>query len=155
MDEDRLRRNWDDLLQELRVSQAGVQILTGFLLTVPFSSRFGDLSNLQQAIYAVAVIGSVVTTALVVAPVAFHRVLFREHARPWLVAAGNRCALAGLFTLALTVCAVLVLVFDVVFGDLAAVVVGAGCLLLFAVLWLGIPLLMGRRHPANEKSGTA
>lgn len=145
-DEDRLRRNWDDLLQELRVSQAGVQILTGFLLTVPFASRFEDLNPQQLAIYSVAVIGSVITTSLVVAPVAFHRILFRENARPWLVAAGNRCAQAGLFTLALTVSAVLVLVFDVIFGDEAGIAVGVCCLMLFGLLWLAVPLLMGRRH---------
>ncbi|WP_343996830.1 DUF6328 family protein [Nocardioides dubius] len=146
MEEDRLRRNWDDLLQELRVSQAGVQILTGFLLTVPFTNRFEELTAPQEWIYAVAVVGSVITTSLVVAPVAFHRLLFRENARPWLVAAGNRCAQAGLIALALTVSAVLVLVFDVVFGDLAGLLVGASALALFGLLWGAVPALLGRRH---------
>lgn len=147
MDDDstRLRRNWDDLLQELRVSQAGVQILTGFLLTVPFTSRFEELTAVQEWIYAIAVLGSVITTSLVVAPVAFHRLLFRENARPWLVAAGHRCAQAGLITLAVTVSAVLVLVFDIVFGHLAGISVGAAALALFAGLWIAVPLIVGKR----------
>ena len=65
-----LTRNWDELLQEIRVTQTGVQILTGFLLTVPFSSRFGDLTNFQRMVYLAVLAGSVVTTGLVVAPVA-------------------------------------------------------------------------------------
>ena len=70
---ERLNRNWDELLQELRVVQTGVQILTGFLLTVPFSSRFGDLDRLQVDAYLAVLCGSVLTTGFVIAPVAFHR----------------------------------------------------------------------------------
>ncbi len=144
-DPERLRKNWDDLLQELRVSQAGVQILTGFLLTVPFSARFDKLDGREQAVYAVALTGSVLTTALMVAPVAFHRMLFRENARPWLVKAGNRCAASGLVTLALTVISVLVLVFDVVFGVIAGAVVGVVALVVIVGLWAVVPALSGQR----------
>lgn len=49
----RLDRNWDDLLQELRVAQTGVQLLTGLLLTVPFRSRFLDLVPQQLAVYLI------------------------------------------------------------------------------------------------------
>ena len=110
-----LTRNWDELLQEIRVTQTGVQILTGFLLTVPFSNRFEDLT-LPAGVYLAVLAGSVLTTGLVVAPVAMHRVLFRRRRRELLVESGNRFALAGLAMLALTVSGVVLLVVDVVVG---------------------------------------
>ena len=97
-----LTRNWDELLQEIRVTQTGVQILTGFLLTVPFSNRFDDLTAFQKDVYLAVLAGSVLTTGLVVAPVAMHRVLFRQRRRELLVEWGNRFAMSGLALLALT-----------------------------------------------------
>src|SRR5918999_5561437 len=73
----RLTRNLNELLQELRVTQTGVQILTGFLLTLPFTQRFPDLDQVQKMAYLGVLVGSVLATGLIVAPVAFHRVLFR------------------------------------------------------------------------------
>ena len=83
-DPKRLTRNWNELLQELRVTQTGVQILTGFLLTVPFSDRFEDLDRFQLTLYLIVLSGSTATTLLAVAPAAFHRMLFRQRARHWL-----------------------------------------------------------------------
>src|SRR5215203_301296 len=83
-----LNRNWDELLQEIRVTQTGVQILTGFLLTVPFSNRFVELTDFQRNVYLAVLAGSIITTGLVVAPVAFHRVLFRQRRRELLVESG-------------------------------------------------------------------
>lgn len=142
---ERLTRNWDELLQEIRVSQTGVQILTGFLLTVPFSDRFEDLTDLQRTVYLAVLTGAVITTGLVVAPAAFHRALFRKRARPWLVDAANRCARAGLALMALTISGVLFLAFDVVLGDRSGAI-AFGCSLVFlTALWAGTPLLSGRR----------
>src|SRR3954468_4193170 len=92
----RLDRNWADLLQELRVVQTGVQLLTGFLLTLPFQSRFEQLSELQQAIYLATVSFSVASTGFLIAPVSLHRILFRQHARHVMVAISHRLALIGL-----------------------------------------------------------
>jgi hypothetical protein len=139
-DRDIIDRNWNELLQEIRVTETGVQILTGFLLTVPFSQRFADLDHLQRASYLVVLCGSVITTALVVAPAAFHRILFRHSARPWLVAAANRCARAGLVLMALTISGTLFLVFDVVVGTGAAVTALVVALILFGALWGITPL---------------
>ncbi len=141
-----LTRNLGELLQELRVVQTGVQILTGFLLTVPFSSRFTDLSDLQRTTYLVVLCGSVLTTVFVVAPVAFHRVLFRQHERYWLVEASNTTAQIGLALLALTSAGVLFLVFDVVAGFTAALIVLGITLLVFATVWAGVPIQAARRH---------
>src|SRR3954470_755872 len=93
---ERLTRNLNELLQELRVTQTGIQILTGFLLTLPFSQRFRDLDATQRGAFLAILAGSVITTGLVTSPVAFHRVLFRHGQRPWLVEAANRAARAGL-----------------------------------------------------------
>jgi len=134
-----LDRNWDELLQELRVTQTGVQILTAFLLTVPFTNGFPELDGFQRDCYLVVLSGSVLTTALLVAPVAYHRVLFRQRERRWLVDASNVTARVGLVTLAATMAGVVFLVFDVVTNRPAASVAFAVSLLLFLALWLGAP----------------
>ena len=139
-----LTRNWDELLQEIRVTQTGVQILTGFLLTVPFSNRFAELTPFQRGVYLAVLAGSVVTTGLVVAPVAMHRVLFRRRRRELLVESGNRFARAGLAMLALTVSGVVLLVVDVVVGATAGWVAGGAILLLLTVLWGVVPRLADR-----------
>lgn len=143
-DPETIDRNWDELLQEIRVTETGVQILTGFLLTVPFSYRFETLDEFQRDTYLVVLSGAILTTALVVAPVAFHRVLFRHRARPWLVTAANRCALAGLVVLAATISGALFLVFDVVAGRGTAVVALVVAATSFVIGWGLIPLRMLR-----------
>ena len=142
----RITRNWNELLQELRVLQTGVQILTGFLLTVPFSPRFADLAEHQQAIYLVVLVGSVITTSLIIAPVSFHRMLFRRRQRRWLVTASHICARAGLVGFAIVSALVVLLVFDVVLSLGAGVIAGLGVLVLFASLWAGLPLANGRNN---------
>ncbi|MFW6866339.1 DUF6328 family protein [Nocardioides sp. CPCC 206347] len=143
-----LTRNWDELLQEIRVIETGVQILTGFLLTIPFTQRFSDLNDFQRDLYLVVLAGSVTTTALVVAPVAFHRALFRRHARPWLVEAANKCAGAGLVMVALTTSGAMFLIFDVVAGDLAGGTAFVLSAAFFCLLWAGTPLLS--RHRGDD-----
>lgn len=138
---EQLDRNWNELLQELRVVQTGVQILTAFLLTVPFSQRFGDLNGRQVTAYLCVLSGSVLTTALVIAPVAFHRVLFRRHERHWLVQAANRSARAGLVMLVLTSAGMMYLVFDVVLGLVAGLVVAGVVVVVFVLLWGVVPWL--------------
>lgn len=119
--------------------QTGSQILAGFLLTVPFSYRFEELDGFQVGVYLAVLCGAVLTTAFVVAPVAFHRHLFRQGQRLWLVQAANISARLGLLLLAVTIAGVLLLVFDVSLNRTAAVVafvVGLGFIL---VLWAMVP----------------
>ena len=144
-EEEMLTRNLNELLQELRVTQTGVQILTGFLLTLPFTSKFGDLSDLQRYVYLAILCGSVIATGLIIAPVAFHRALFRQGERPWIVKSANRAARAGLLALALTTSGVVWLVFDVVVNRTAAHVAGSLSFAFFATLWAGVPLIARRR----------
>jgi hypothetical protein len=142
--EETLTRNWDELLQEIRVTQTGVQILTGFLLTVPFSNRFTELTEFQRDVYLAVLAGSVLTTGLVVAPVAMHRVLFRQRRRELLVESGNRFAMAGLALLALTISGVVLLVVDVVVGTRAGWLAGGAILLVLTVLWAVVPRVADR-----------
>jgi Family of unknown function (DUF6328) len=141
---ERMDRNWNELLQELRVTQTGVQILSGFLLTLPFQQRFTTLDDLQRTIFLVAVSLSTVATALLVSPVSSHRLLFRRGAKDTLVTTGDRLAKAGLVALGLTVTTVVLLIFNVVLGTTAGWV-AAGCMLTFFTLnWLVLPLLVWR-----------
>src|SRR3954463_14666690 len=108
---ERMDRNWNELLQELRVTQTGVQILTGFLLTLPFQQRFTQLDDFQVTVFCVAVLLSATATALIVAPVSYHRLLFRRRRKALLVRSADRLARAGLAILAAAVSVVVLLVF--------------------------------------------
>ena len=150
---ERLDRNWDELLQELRVVQTGVQILGGFLLTLPFQQRFTEIEDINRRVYLVAFCLTVVATAFLVAPVASHRLLFRKREKGTLVAIANVCARIGLVALALAVSAVAFIIFDVVTGTGAAVAAAAAVLLLFVVNWLLLPLgVLGRDRPSGGAS---
>ena len=120
--------------------QTGVQILTGFLLTVPFSVRFEDLEDHQRHLYLAVLGGAVLTTLLIVAPVSFHRLLFRQQQRDWLVAAGHLCARAGLLMFGVVTAGVILLVFDVVLGLTAGLIAAAVAVIGFSVLWYAVPL---------------
>lgn len=138
----RLDRNWASLLQELRVVQTGVQLLTGFLLILPFQQRFDGLGASMQKVYLVTVGASVTATVLLIAPVGMHRLLFRRHRLSELVSAAHRCAYAGLVLLGVALCGVTVIVFFAVAGYNAAVIAGVCAALLFVAFWLVLPLTM-------------
>ena len=139
--EEKLNRKWQDQLQELRVMQTGVQILTGFLLTVPFTNRFGELNDFQKSLYMATLVTAVMTTLVIIAPVCYHRLLFRQHQRPWIVAAAQLCALGGLTGIAISSIAVVLLVFDVVLNTTAAVIAASLIGLAFLGTWAVVPLL--------------
>ena len=147
----RLDRNWNDLLQELRVAQTGVQLLTGLLLTVPFQARFDRLEPQEIAVYLVTVGLAVLSSGLLLTPVVLHRVLFRQHARRTLVSAGQRFAIAGFAALGLAVVGVCSLIFDVVLGVTAGAVAAVVAFVVFAALWLVWPMALRRRSAAEEE----
>src|ERR1700712_1191445 len=120
-----VERNWNELLQEFRVIQTGTQILTGFLLTLPFQARFSSLTSLQTTLYLALVCGSALATALALAPVAVHRLLFRRGEKAQIVETANRLALVTLVVISLVLTGTIVFIFDVVLGDGAALVAGA------------------------------
>lgn len=135
-DEERLDRKWNDMLQELRVMQTGVQLLAGILLTLPFQQTFADLDDFQRNLYLGLVVAAAVTTALVLTPVAIHRRLAGHHIKERLITSAHLLMIAVLGMLALLIVAMVVFVFDVVLGGTAAVIAGA-CVAALVVSLLG------------------
>jgi hypothetical protein len=146
---ERLDRNLNELLGELRVALPGVQVLFAFLLVVPFNQRFGQLTPGQERLYLASLLAAGLASALLIAPTAHHRWTFRLQDKEYLVIMANRFAIAGLCFLAVAMTGAIGLVTDVVFGTTVAVV--SACLngLAFAVLWLALPLVR-RRVRAQE-----
>ncbi len=141
----RLDRNWNSLLQELRVVQTGVQLLTGFLLTLPFQQRFDVLGPRMRNVYLATVGLSVGATVLLIAPVSIHRLLFRRHRLRVLVSAAHRCAYAGLALLGMALTGVTIIVFAAVSDRNAAFVAGACALAMFTFFWWVLPLILRTR----------
>jgi hypothetical protein len=140
-DAERTNRNLNDLLQELRVAGLGVQVLFGFLLSLPFTVRFARLDGTERNIYRVSVVCAVLAIVLLVSPVAYHRWVFRRHAKEKMLKLANVQALWGLAMVALAVCSAVWLVLMVVglswpIALLAALITGA-----FAVLWFVLPIV--------------
>jgi hypothetical protein len=146
---ERLDRNWTDLLQELRVSQTGVQLLTGFLLTLPFQQRFGQLDDRARDVYLATVSAAIAATAALIAPVAVHRFLFRRHARASMVKAGHRCALVGLMLLGLSVCGVLNVILTLVVSDTAGFVASGVGAAVYLCAWVVLPLALRERRTSE------
>lgn len=142
---EQLERNVGDLLQELRVSQTGVQILFAFLLTLAFTQRFEDIDAFQRGTYIVTLMASAGATVLFIAPVAYHRLVFRQHLRPELVRDGSRMAIAGLCLLSIALAGAILLIVDVVLGATWAAALTAALALFIIVLWYVIPALQRRR----------
>ena len=140
-EKERTTRRWNEMLQELRVAQTGVQVLTGFLLTVPFTQRFSDLDPTTETAYLITVCSAVLATGLLIAPVAFHRVLFGKSEKEWLVHAANIAARGGLGMLILTMCGVMFVVFDLVVGTTAAIIATSLTAGIFVTLWLVVPVI--------------
>ncbi|SER86697.1 hypothetical protein SAMN05443377_11463 [Propionibacterium cyclohexanicum] len=147
---ERLDRNWSELLQELRVSQTGIQILSAFLLTLPFQSRFDELRPPLTWVFLSAAMMATLSTALIMAPVMAHRLTFRRHAKDDLVRFGNVLAKTGLVTLALTVVLVIVLIVGFVIDVTAGAIAGACCLICFTVLWALLPARLVRTSPTER-----
>jgi O-antigen/teichoic acid export membrane protein len=145
---ERWDRNFAELLQELRVAQTGVQILFAFLLTLPFTNRFGSIGGLDKAAYLVTLIASASASALLIAPVSYHRLVFRQGRKPELVRTGSLLAKLGLVCLLVAMIGGVFLVVDVVSGARVAAVVAAAMAALYGGLWYVVPLLH-RRSPAE------
>jgi len=139
----RADRNFGELLQELRVAQTGVQILFAFLLTLSFMDR-SRRSTPSNAACTCTLVALAITAALLIAPVAVHRLLFQHGRKRELVRVGHQLALSGLLCLAATMLAGMLLVLDVVVGRLAAMSAIAAMAAVVILLWVGLPLRL--RH---------
>lgn len=137
-------RNLAELLQELRVAGLGVQVLFGFLLSLPFTMRFTLLSYAQRQLYLASLVLAALSTALLLAPVAYHRLVFRQQQKERLIRAANVMAICGLASVGLAISAAVLLVTGFVDRGLPAVLVTALIVCLFGGLWFALPL--AHRH---------
>jgi hypothetical protein len=133
-------RNLIELLQELRVAGLGVQVLFGFLLSLPFTSQFKQLDGSDRDLYLVCLILAAVATALLLGPVAYHRLVFRQGMKEELVKTANVMAILGLIAVGLSISASVLLVTSFVAGYGTGSVIAGLTLLMFALLWFALPL---------------
>jgi Family of unknown function (DUF6328) len=147
---ERADRNWSEVLQELRVMQTGTQILTGFLLALAFQPAFADLSDAQRGFYLGLVVLSALTSIVALAPVALHRVLFRQRAKKQVVAYGHAALITSLLTVSVLLVGVVGFVFDVVIDAGAATVAVVALGLVVVALWVVAPAILRIRARADR-----
>lgn len=141
---ERADRNWSDLLQELRVSQTGVQLLAAFLVTLPFQARFSELDTFQQRWYLVMLALALLTVGVTLAPVAMHRQLFQGGVKPEMVTAAHRLTGLALALITALLAGMAFLVVDVVVSRGIAAGAGLTALVVGLVLLVGIPRMVAR-----------
>jgi hypothetical protein len=139
-EEERDDRNLGELLQELRVASLGVQVLFGFLLSLPFTMRFSKLNQGQRELYLATLVLAAASTALLLGPVAYHRLVFRHHQKEALVRASSNMAVLGLAAVGLAVCGAVLLVTSFVASALPAALITVFILCVFGGLWFAFPI---------------
>ena len=148
---ERADRNWNELLQELRVLQTGTQIITGFLLALAFQPAFADLAAGQRTFYLVLVVLAALSAIIALAPVALHRMVFQKGIKPTVVIYGHAALITALVTVSLLLIGVVSFIFEVVLGDPAAWVSGAVLGMVIAIMWFLAPrMLRHRRDPEDD-----
>jgi len=138
--QERTARELIELLNELRVILPGVQVLFAFLLMVPFTQRFPDLDDLETGVFFMTLLCTAVATALLIAPSAHHRILWRRGVREQRLVVGNMLTIAGLIFLLPAIVGVVFVITAFLFGLTAAIIVTGLLALFFALLWFILPL---------------
>ncbi|MBO9533737.1 MAG: hypothetical protein J7513_12265 [Solirubrobacteraceae bacterium] len=144
----RLDRQLSELLQELRIAMPGVQLLFAFLLAVPFQARFGEVSDFARDVYLATLLCATLSSALLIAPAAYHRLLFQRGDKRRIIRFAERAAISGLFFLAVAMTGSVLLVTDFLFGTPTTVVVGVATVAIFAWFWFGVA---GVRRRAQQR----
>lgn len=148
-DEDRaaqLNRNFEDLLQELRVSQNGTQILFAFLLTVPFSNGFNKVTSFERGLYFATLLVAALSSAMLIAPAVMHRVLFRQDLKEELLRVASLTALGGMGLLIFAVAGSVMLVGTFLYGLTIGLVLSAVTLVWWTGWFFLLPLRMRTLH---------
>jgi hypothetical protein len=145
-EEQRLDRNLIELLQELRVASLGVQFLFAFLLVVPFQQGWVDVTEFEKRVYFVDLLLTAAAGICLMAPVARHRIRFRDLDKKWIVESSHKYAIVGMVCLALAIAGVILLISHVVFDDTVAAVATAGTLGATLWVWFGAPLVRELRE---------
>jgi amino acid transporter len=148
--EERLDRELIELLNELRVALPGVQVLFAFLLTIPFTGGFRDLSDVQRDVYFATFSATIASTAFLMTPTAYHRLRWRRYDKERMLRIANRTAIVGIVCLALAMCGAAYLIAEVLFGTGAAAATVAVAAALVGGLWFVLPLV---RELKDEDSG--
>ena len=148
-EKERVDRELIELLNELRVALPGVQIPFAFMLTVPFSQRFAELTNFERWVYFAAFITAALGTALLIAPSSYHRLLFRHGDKEQMLFTSNRLLLCGMGFVAASITLSVGLISEFVFGTTAALIAGIGIGGWLCWFWYGLPLTRRglREHP--------
>ena len=142
-EDERLDRNWNELLQELRITQTGLQLLSGFLLTLAFTQVFGGLDDRQKALYLTLVVIAGVAVGLNLMPVMMHRRVFGEHVKGRVVRVGHVVAQIVIAAIAVLVVGMATLIFSVVVSWTAGIVVAAFLVVVLGVLLGVLPSRLG------------
>jgi hypothetical protein len=140
-EERRRDRQMIELLNELRIALPGVQILFAFLLTVPFTQRFPELTPFEVDVFYVTLLATILSTACLIAPSAAHRLRFHQGDREWLVESANSLLIAGLGFLAIAIGAAFLLITDLLFDGVRVWVYTALIWAAILGLWFGRPLI--------------
>jgi hypothetical protein len=148
---ERADRNMGELLQELRVALPGVQVLFAFLLTVPFAAGFAQLTDEQRDLYFGVLMSTAIATALLIAPSALHRLLFRQHDKQYLVSLSNRLTIAGLGVLAISITGAVLLIADFLFNGAKTAIFTAVIGATFVGLWALLPLYRRAQLEEGER----
>ena len=148
-DEQRRDRQMIELLNELRIALPGVQILFAFLLTVPFTQRFGTLTRFQRDTYYVTLIATALSTACLIAPSAGHRLRFHQGDRAWVIESANRLTIAGLVLLTVALAGSVLLITDVMFDGARVWIFTGAVWAVFLALWFGRPLVRTARGASS------
>jgi Family of unknown function (DUF6328) len=139
-EQERLDRNLQEFLGELRVALPGVQVLFAFLLVVPFNQRFPDITDFQKSVYFVTLLLTAAAAVCLIAPTAQHRVEFRRQHKEQILMMANRLAIVGLGFLAVAMTGAIMLITDLLYGAATTVVVTIVVGLAFALLWYLVPV---------------
>ena len=144
---ERQNRRMTELLQETRVAQMGIQILFAFLLGVPFTQRFSEVTSFQRDIYFATLLSAAVASALLIAPTAYHRLLFQKRERDYIIRSGHRLVLIGLAFVGAAMTAVVTLITDLLFDAGMTIGVTVAIFVVFAGVWYAVPLHRRHLHP--------
>lgn len=139
-DSERVDRNLQEMLGELRVALPGVQVLFAFLLVVPFNQRFGQVTDFQRTIYFATLLFTTASTICLIAPTVHHRLEFRQQDKERIVRTGNRIVILGLLCLAVAMTGAVLMITDFLYGDTTTTIAVGGVAVAFALLWYLIPL---------------
>ncbi len=148
-EEQRADRRWNELLQEVRVTQTGVQILFGFLLTVVFTSRFATLEQTDKTIYVVTVLLGAATTGALIGPVTLHRLVTGRRIKPQTVILASRLTVVGVVLLLETVTSALLLILRVAMHNSAVPWIVGGLVGWFVLCWFALPVRARHRYAAG------